>query len=291
MGSDSKQSGPPKFQFYNSETGELLGRNGASWLKITIFYIAYFTFLAGLFMASISVMKTTVNDDKPRLQTRLQIPGLHALPKLDPMDDAQSSRLGDNDGVAIKYDPATEGDNQIYVDILSGIKDEYATQDGGPADFSFSSLGDCGQAPYGYDSNSPCVWIRLNKVIDWTPVGYFAPTEKQGFTSASLNSRMEKDAVYIRCESKEVESGEKNQVNFSYSGGTDGNLESKFYPFEGKKAQPKYQQPIVAVKVGDLKPGVNTRIYCRAFAKNIPIDDRDNLGSVTFEITAGSKTE
>jgi len=291
MGSDSKQSGPPKFQFYNSETGELLGRNGASWLKITIFYVAYFTFLAGLFMASISVMKTTVNDDKPRLQTRLQIPGLHALPKLDPEIDDQAARLSDNDGVAIKYDPATDGDNQIYVGILDEIKKEAEKQDGGPADFSFSSLGDCGQAPYGYDSNSPCVWIRLNKVIDWTPVGYFAPTENQGFTSASLNSRMEKDAVYIRCESKEVDSTEKNTVNFSYSGGTDGNLESKFYPFEGKKAQPKYQQPIVAVKVGDLKPGVNTRIYCRAFAKNIPIDDRDNLGSITFEITAGSKTE
>lgn len=290
MGSDNKQSGPPKFQFYNSETGELLGRNGASWLKITVFYIAYFTFLAGLFMASISVMKTTVNDEKPRLQTRLQIPGLHALPKLSPMDSAQSARLSDNDGIAIKYDHSDESDRQIYIDILEDIKAEYAELDGNE-DFSFSSLGDCGQAPYGYDSVSPCVWIRLNKVIDWTPVGYFAPTEDKGFKADSLTSRMEKDAVYIRCESKEVESGDLNTANFSYSGGTDGNLESKYYPFTGKKNMPKYQQPIVAVKVNDLKPGVNTRIYCRAFAKNIPIDDRDNLGSVTFEITAGTKTE
>jgi len=290
MGSDNKQSGPPKFQFYNSETGELLGRNGASWLKITVSYIAYFTFLAGLFMASISVMKTTVNDEKPRLQTRLQIPGLHALPKLSPMDSAQSARLSDNDGIAIKYDHSDESDRQIYIDILEDIKAEYAELDGNE-DFSFSSLGDCGQAPYGYDSVSPCVWIRLNKVIDWTPVGYFAPTEDKGFKADSLTSRMEKDAVYVRCESKEVESGDLNTANFSYSGGTDGNLESKYYPFTGKKNMPKYQQPIVAVKVNDLKPGVNTRIYCRAFAKNIPIDDRDNLGSVTFEITAGTKTE
>lgn len=290
MGSDSKTTGPPKFQFYNSETGELLGRNGASWLKITIFYIAYFTFLAGLFMASISIMKTTVNDEKPRLQTRLQIPGLHALPKLDPMEGPHSSRLSENDGIAIKYDYATEGNSQIYVDILDTLVDQYSEMDGGE-DFSFSSLGECGQAPYGYDSSSPCVWIRLNKVIDWTPVGYFAPTEEKGFTAASLNSRMEKDAVYIRCESKEVESGNLDVATFSYFGGTDGNLESKYYPFTGKKNMPKYQQPIVAVKVGNLTPGVNTRIYCRAFAKNIPIDDRDNLGSVTFEITAGTKTE
>lgn len=290
MGSDSKQTGPPKFQFYNSETGELLGRNGASWLKITIFYVAYFTFLAGLFMASISIMKTTINDEKPRLQTRLQIPGLHAIPKLDPANPDQSSRLSDNDGVAIKYDPNTDGDSQIYVTILDDLKAKYASLDDGE-DFSFSSLGACGQAPYGYDSTEPCVWIRLNKVIDWTPVGYFAPTEEKGFTAASLNSRMEKNAVYIRCESKEVDSGNTENVQFSYFGGTDGNLESKYYPFTGKKNQPKYQQPIVAVKLGGLTPGVNTRIYCRAFAKNIPIDDRDNLGSVTFDIIAGTKTE
>ena len=114
-------------------------------------------------MASISVMKTTVNDEKPRLQTRLQIPGLHALPKLSPMDSAQSARLSDNDGIAIKYDHSDESDRQIYVDILDNIKGEYAELDGNE-DFSFSSLGDCGQAPYGYDSVSPCVWIRLNKV-------------------------------------------------------------------------------------------------------------------------------
>lgn len=290
MGSDSKQAGPPKFQFYNSETGELLGRNGASWLKITVFYVAYFTFLAGLFMASISIMKTTVNDEKPRLQTRLQIPGLHALPKLDVTKSEQVTRLSDNGGIAIKYDP-DQNDQGIYTGILDQIKKEYGELEGeGKEDFSFSSLGPCGDAPYGYDGAEPCVWIRLNKVIDWTPVGYFAPTGDKGFTAASLSSRMEKDAVYVRCESKEVESGDTGTASFTYYGGTDGNLESKFYPFEGKKKMPGYKQPIVAVKIGGLKPGVNTRIYCRAFAKNIPIDDRDNLGSITFEVAQGATT-
>merc|ERR1711953_148919 len=243
-------------------------------------------------MASISVMKTTVNDDKPRLQTRLQIPGVHALPKLDAMNGDHVTRLADNGGVAIKYDSAAAGDSDIYVKILDDVKEAYNALEGaGKEDFSFSSLGACGTAPYGYDGAEPCVWIRLNKIIDWTPVGYFAPTGQKGFTADSLNSRMEKDAVYIRCESKEVESQEENTATFSYFGGTDGNLESKYYPFTGKKAMPGYQQPIVAVKIGNLKPGVNTRVYCRAFAKNIPIDDRDNLGSITFEVTQGTTSE
>ena len=222
-------------------------------------------------MASISVMKTTVNDDKPRLQTRLQIPGLHALPKLSPMNDAQSARLSDNGGVAIKYDPSNADDYSIYTGILDEIKAEYSGEADTP--FDVNSLGPCGSGNYGYDTSSPCVWIRLNKVtyqsstrpyvfqvIDWTPVGYFAPTEAQGFTAASLNSRMEKDAVYVRCESKEVESDTRDVASFEYFGGTDGNLESKYYPFTGKKAQPNYEQPIVAVKINGLKVRYNFKI-------------------------------
>ena len=64
---------------------------------------------------------------------------------------------------------------------------------------------------------------------------------------------MEKDAVYVRCESKEVDSGDMDTVSFKYFGGTDGNLESKYYPFTGKKAQPNYEQPIVAVRINGLK--------------------------------------
>merc|ERR550534_1359113 len=81
-------------------------------------------------MASISVMKTTVNDDKPRLQTRLQIPGVHALPKLDAMDSDHVTRLSDNGGVAIKYDSATAGDIDIYVNILDNVKAQYNALEG-----------------------------------------------------------------------------------------------------------------------------------------------------------------
>ena len=53
-----------KFQFYNSETGEILGRTGASWLKILLFYIVYFSFLAGLFYGSLVLMKTQAGENK-----------------------------------------------------------------------------------------------------------------------------------------------------------------------------------------------------------------------------------
>lgn len=296
MGTDDKRaSGPPKFQLYNSETGELLGRNGASWLKITIFYIAYFTFLAGLFMASISIMKTTINDDKPKLQTRLNIPGLHALPKFNPTNKVHTDRLSANDATPIAYnvDGDADSNGDIYATMLDEIKATYTDDAGDNEKFDVSTLGVCGTGKYGYDTTEPCVWLRLNKVIDWEPVGFFAPTGENGFTGDSLAAAMERDAVYMRCESKLVSDSTTDVLTFDYFGGAnnDGNFEKKFYPFTGKKFMPKYQQPIVAVKVKGMLAGELYRVYCRAFARNIPTNDRDNLGSITFEMKQGTKED
>ena len=60
--------------------------------KITVFYIAYFAFLAGLFTASIQLMQSQLPEDKPKLNTRLNIPGLHFFPKFDRI--CGKSRIG-----------------------------------------------------------------------------------------------------------------------------------------------------------------------------------------------------
>ena len=116
---------------------------------------------------------------------------------------------------------------------------------------------------------------------------------------------MAKDAVYIRC--KDITTGEEvpDAVSFEYFGGqtNDGYLDSKYFPYSGKTNQPNYQSPIVAVKVNGLKvpkifeilnenffltpnfqDGEKHRIRCHAIAKNIVIDDRDNLGSISFQV-------
>jgi len=50
---------------WNTETNEFLGRTGMSWLKIGIFYIIYYTFLAGFFMLMLLVFFQTLKDDRP----------------------------------------------------------------------------------------------------------------------------------------------------------------------------------------------------------------------------------
>jgi len=72
---------------YDSEEGTVMGRNGSSWLRISVFYLGYYAFLAGLFAVSISVTQSMLSDTEPFFQTRLQYPGMSVLPlttKFDP---------------------------------------------------------------------------------------------------------------------------------------------------------------------------------------------------------------
>merc|ERR1712013_902591 len=44
-----------KFFLYNPTTGEILSRTPLSWFKITAFYIVYYSFLAGFWLACLNV--------------------------------------------------------------------------------------------------------------------------------------------------------------------------------------------------------------------------------------------
>jgi len=303
MGNEKPVAAAPKFQIYNSETGELLGRSAGSWAKISLFYVAYFAFLAGLFTASIQIMKTSIDPDMPKLQTRLNIPGLHFFPKINPLNTTQTDRLKDNEQIAFFWDSENEKDT-FYEDIIAKEFDTYdkmaqrASSGAAGADknqdvktFPITVLDNgadksCTTFPYGWDSSEPCIYLRLNRIIGWTPVGLFAPEADTLFAKDGPKTNMIRDAVYIRCEAKKLGSEDDAAPNvaFKYYGNNDGAITSDFFPYQGKSLQPDYQSPMVAIKVTGMEDGEKYRVKCQAFAKNIVIDERDNLGSIKFEI-------
>ena len=146
--------------------------------KIGLFYIAYFCFLAGLFTASIQIMKTSINLEKPKLQTRLNIPGLHFFPKADPLKSNETERIkDDNKGVAFFWDSSEESSRKFYVDLIKEQADKYNKmkakkgESEGVTDFDWSSMGDCGYSgdnlddqTFGWDTPTPCIYLRLNRV-------------------------------------------------------------------------------------------------------------------------------
>jgi len=291
---DAKAAAEHKFQIYDADKGTFLGRTGASWLKITVFYIAYFAFLAGLFTASVQLMQSQLPDDKPKLNTRLNIPGLNYFPKFAASDADQKARLASNDGIAFYWkEGQKDGDAgyQYYVDQSQTILNNVTNTQSDVKDFDVNTLGECSNPQASWDAGKPCIYFRLNRVIDWQPVGLFKPEDGTIFAKDGPKKAMVKGATYVRCEAKDSESGEFVDAPFKYFGGDanggDGYFPADFFPYKGKKAQPKYESPIVAVQVTNLEAGKQYKVACDAFAKNIVVDRKAGLGSVKFEFQKG----
>uniref|UniRef100_A0A671M755 Sodium/potassium-transporting ATPase subunit beta-2 n=1 Tax=Sinocyclocheilus anshuiensis TaxID=1608454 RepID=A0A671M755_9TELE len=74
---EKKESGEWKEFFWNPRTHELLGRTASSWGLILLFYLIFYTFLAGMFCLTMYVMLLTLDDYRPTWQDRLATPGTH----------------------------------------------------------------------------------------------------------------------------------------------------------------------------------------------------------------------
>ena len=119
-------------------------------MKIIVFYIVYFTFLAGLFLGSVYVMQGMTGEEKPNVSTRLQIPGMHSIPTLNPREKKHHDRLKENDSILYKWNSQDKANYEFYSGLIDGLLSD--------------TLTGCNEAPYGWDTTSPCIYLRLNKV-------------------------------------------------------------------------------------------------------------------------------
>ncbi|KAG8430500.1 hypothetical protein GDO86_020487 [Hymenochirus boettgeri] len=170
---------------WNPRTREFMGRTASSWALIVTFYLVFYAFLTGMFVLSMWVMLQTIDDYVPKYSDRLANPGLMIRPKTD--------------GLEIVYTLNNTGSWGSYVSAINAVLDEYNSsvqmqrgsvcpsgkyniqEDTGEVrnnpkkacQFLRSSLGPCSgeQDPtYGYRDGSPCVLIKMNRVINFRPV-------------------------------------------------------------------------------------------------------------------------
>jgi len=302
----SKKPQGPKFEFYNAEKGTVLGRNLTSWLKILAFYVCYFTFLAGLFTASVQLMEKQLPGDKPMRQTRLNVPGIHYFPAFDMKQPDQKSRLSENDGIAFAYnDGETTGDHgyDYYVSATQKVMDSYTNSSDAPdhKDFNLETLGPCSPMKsgyqYGWDHGKPCIYFRINRVIDWEPVGLFEPEHDSYFNlTGNLPTKpMVIDATYIRCMAKTEDNEQIEGEIFKYYGGDanggDGYISKEFFPYKGKYIQPAYESPIVAVQIVGLGKGQAYKVRCAAYGASFLHDGKHREGEITFYYKVNTEPE
>lgn len=213
-----------KFLF-NKETGQVMGRSGESWLKIGVFYVIFYGFLAGFFAAMLTVFLTTLNEPGkggPKLIQFLENkPGLTLLQKLSLKYDPKDKKLVE------KYSTSITKFLQNYDAPENGKEICNVTSKGMPADkpcrFNTQWLSNgCGLTnvtdnDYGLKAGVPCIYVMVNKIYGWVPTG---------------------------------PSGEPNYLILKCSAGATvapkGFVISAF-PFRGQKAP--FQLPVVALKI------------------------------------------
>jgi len=297
---------------WNSERGEFLGRTGTSWAKIGVFYVILYAFLAGFFSCMMAVFYTTLDTERmPKYSpgnedSILRNPALGFRPL--PRKENVESTL-------IWYNSGNEADIKHWVDSLnefikpyegkgvakesSDVKDCNEQNKADPMNnevckFDFQSLGKACTAAesWGYNRKSPCVILKMNKMIGWKPDFY----TKKDLEENKLPAEMPEDLKLVIQKSADDNGGEPKQMVWVSCKGENPADEEYigkivYTPWQGFPAYffpymntPGYLPPIVAVQFTEPASNVLINVECKAWAKNINHNRKERLGLVHFEL-------
>merc|ERR1712150_290898 len=173
--------------------GKVLGRSAKSWIKITIFYVIYYTFLGCLMYFSLGLYKNNLLDnyEKPKIRTRTDQPGMSAIPA----NNVHKDKLNKN----FAFDPSKKESYESYVNEIEKFISKY--DENVKKQFSPEVV-----KSY-YEQGKILYFLRINKVIDWLPVGYNSAGEiaQSGYVDENQNPSLlftndfQSKGVYFFC--------------------------------------------------------------------------------------------
>ncbi|KAK7865071.1 hypothetical protein R5R35_008414 [Gryllus longicercus] len=280
---------------WNSETHQFLGRTGASWAKILLFYVLFYASLTGFFFAMLAIFYQTIDLDIPKWQLDESLigsnPGLGFRP-MPPEENVESTLIWYNQ----KDDNWKYWTNQLDV-FLKEYTEENPNRvhcdfgeeapPGKICDVDITSFHNCTSATeFGYARAQPCIFLKLNKIFNWRPTYYNAtsgvaegmPKELKSLVHNVTNADSRKDYVWVSCEGENPADVE-NMGDLEYIPAQ--GFASYYFPFRNTKG---YLSPLVAIRFVRPKTGVLINIECKAWAKNIFHDRAERRGSVHFEL-------
>ncbi|KAF5289304.1 hypothetical protein FQA39_LY15142 [Lamprigera yunnana] len=289
---------------WNPNTNEVLGRTGPNWGKILLFYLIFYITLAALFAICMAGLYATLNKDRPKYTNLNSLIGTNPGLGFRPIADRTS------EGALIWYNTKNLSTSVKWIQLLDEFLNDYAVIKVDPDKFSPAcnfdqaprnglacpvntiDFGPCSPPNYGYNTSSPCIFLKLNKIFDWLPEYINNSEDLQMDMPQELadrikvaSSKNESNRVWVSCEGEyDADKEHLNNTTFEYYP-PGGGFPSYYYPFQHKKNA--YLSPLVAVHIRNPTGGVLINIECRAWAKNIIYaggNPEQRKGSVHFEI-------
>ncbi|XP_066496256.1 protein ATP1B4 [Tiliqua scincoides] len=262
--------------FWNPETRECMGRTSQSWGQILLFYLIFYSFLAGMFTLCLYVLLLTVSPYTPTYRDRVSPPGAMIRPSVK--DSKLSFNISDqnswesyvnsldqflqayNDAVQEANNiPCTPGQYFIQETIESAPKQA--------CQFKRSLLGNCSgleDPSYGYSLGEPCILLKMNRIIGYKP-GYGSPV--------TVSCKLYKDDDYF----PEVKFYPHAMFDLMY------------YPYYGKFTHVNYTSPLVAIQFKNVKMNHPLTIQCQLNGVGIINNFNPDkfLGRIVVRLTVG----
>lgn len=246
---------PPKGSFcqrlcnviYNPEDKSVFGRTAKRWGILLTFYLVFYAVLALLFALCMGGLFLSLKEKHPTYMLASSLIGANPGVTLRPISESPVWRIH----------LENSSDYQQYVQQLDEFFEAYKTER-----WWLNNKNCTSDDNYGLP-DSPCVFIKVNRIIGWKPEYYDVselPEDMPEDLTEYINSRnpLDQKQVWISCEEEH-----NNETIIEYPWGR--GLPAVFYPFLNDKS---YRSPLVAVK---LTPPTNRLVIirCRAWAHNI----------------------
>ncbi|KAM5126694.1 sodium/potassium-transporting ATPase subunit beta-2-like [Mantella aurantiaca] len=254
---------------------------------ILTFYVVFYAFLTAVFVLSMWVMLQTMDEYNPKYEDRLANPGLMIRPKMDTVEIVYSMN-----GQNATWNKYVDSLNSLLKDYNQSVQELRGAQctpgfynkqgnTGKSCQFLRDQLGDCsgiGNDPtYGYTNGTPCVLIKMNRVINFFP---------------AIIPSLSNNSITIKCAGKNFQNDQQlgDMDYFPSTNQSLGSIDLMYFPYFGNRAQKNYTQPFVAVKFLNATRDVDHNVECRINAANINNqDDRDKFqGRVMFKLRINS---
>ncbi|XP_022112352.2 sodium/potassium-transporting ATPase subunit beta-2 [Pieris rapae] len=290
---------------YNSETGQVLGRTGSSWAKILLFYVIFYAILVGFFAGMLAIFYQTLDAKTPKWQMESSLIGNNPGLGFRPMPDSATV-----ESTLIYYKANDKGSVLRWAQVIDDFLDEYRKKGSGSGEASgaenrvpcsptsapvgehqvcdvpVDDFNPCTSAKqYNFEEGGPCVFLKLNKIFNWTPRAYNTTEGLPDNMPEDLKQHIklvsgkpEANTVWVSCEGENPADVENiGPIQYIPRRG----FPNFYYPFTNKEG---YLSPLVAVLFEKPRTGVLINIECKAWAKNIQYDRYERRGSVHFEL-------
>lgn len=293
---------------WNPDEKAFLGRNAGSWGKIGLFYLIFYSCLAGFFAIMLMLFfESTVSNTIPT-QT-----GANSLIKENPGMGFRP--IPEVKSTLIHFKASDSQTYKKYITNMETILHKYHNDSGTydyapscadatdilPCKWDFAAWDtECNQGnDYGYADGQPCVLLKLNKIFDWEPVLFNSSNSDDTDTERYKEMVKGRDAKnpYDDTEEKHIVDTDGGLgVPVICEGENHGDIENikqvQYLPAEGFriegyfpfKNQKGYQAPLVMAKFKNVKKNTLIQMWCKAYASNVEHDKNDRGGSVRFEL-------